>query len=249
MSQRAIHCVVGWMLIVAVVLCVPLVGFRRAVRATAQSMERPVVILDPGHGGIDGGATSADGVVEKDINLAIALQLRELLQISGFSVVMTRETDCSIHDPGATTIRQIKSTDIHNRFRMMQQYPDAIFISIHQNHFTQSKYSGAQFFYAPSGAGSKALAACFRTAVRAQLQLENTREIKPCGSSVYLIYHATGTAVLAECGFLSNSDEARRLASEEYQKQMAFALYTGLMQYCDSDNDTEPEGEASNHAE
>ena len=91
-----------------------------ATNAIASAMER-VIILDPGHGGVDGGATSAKGLIEKDVNLSIALKLRELLSLSGYLVVMTRETDCSIHDSSANTIREMKSSDIHNRFRLMQQ--------------------------------------------------------------------------------------------------------------------------------
>ena len=169
--------------------------------------------------------------MEKDINLKIVLQLRELLVQSGFSVQLTRDSDDATNDPGALTIREKKVTDNHNRFNLMTQYPDAIFLSIHQNHFTQSKYSGAQFFYAPKDPNSKALAGCLQTTIRAQLQPENTREIKPCGDNVYLIYHAPGTAVLAECGFLSNPQEASLLASENYQQQVAFAIYCGLLQY------------------
>ena len=196
-----------------------------------RAVQAPDYILDAGHGGFDGGASSAKGLPEKDINLQITLQLRELLERSGYTVLLTRESDTDTGAPNAATIREKKRTDIANRYRLMQEYPDAVFLSIHQNHFTQSKYDGAQFFYAPSSDASRALAGCFRDAVRAQLQPDNTREIKPCGDSVYLIYHAPGVAVLAECGFLSNPQEAERLANPAYQQQVAFALYTGILRY------------------
>lgn len=193
------------------------------------STRAPDFILDAGHGGFDGGASSADGLLEKDINLQITLQLRELLERSGYIVLLTRDRDIATSDPSAGTLREKKRTDIANRFQLMRQFPDAVFLSIHQNHFTQSKYSGAQFFYAPNDDASRALAGCLRDAVRARLQPENTREIKPCGDSVYLIYHAPGTAVLAECGFLSNPQEAARLSDPAYQRAVAFTLYEGLL--------------------
>ena len=199
--------------------------------AAAATADLPLIILDPGHGGIDGGATSDSGLVEKDINLAIALNLRDMLQASGYPVIMTRETDCSIHDNNASTVREIKVSDIHNRLKVMQEHPGSIFISIHENHFTQSKYWGAQFFYSTAESSSKALAEQLRLAFCTQLQPQNTREIKPSGSEIYLMYHANTTAVLAECGFLSNGEEEAKLASADYQKQVAFSLFCGILNY------------------
>ena len=205
-------------------------GLHRTAEAAAGTQDAPtVIVLDPGHGGIDGGAVSASGIVEKDINLSIALKLRQLLTLSGYTVIMTRETDCSIHDPSAKTVRKIKTSDIRNRLALMKQY-GGVFVSIHQNSFPESKYSGAQFFYA-AAPGSAELAECFRTAVCAQLQTDNKRATKPCTDDVYLIYHASTTAVLAECGFLSNPEEAAALSSEAYQREMAFALYCGLIRF------------------
>ena len=219
------------MMVLLMLGAVAVMGFHQtAASASAVAQpETPVIVLDPGHGGIDGGAVSKSGIVEKDVNLSIALKLREFLRLSGYTVIMTRETDCSIHDPEAKTVRQIKTSDIRNRLALMKQY-GGVFVSVHQNSFPESKYSGAQFFYA-STSGSKELAECFRSTVCTQLQPENRREIKPCTDDVYLIYHAATTAVLAECGFLSNPGEAARLSSESYQQDMAFALYCGLIQF------------------
>jgi N-acetylmuramoyl-L-alanine amidase len=222
---------IAWyVLIVGLIGIIAVLGFRKTSgRAVSAEPGKPVIILDPGHGGIDGGAVSKSGIVEKDINLSVALKLRELLRLSGYTVIMTRETDCSIHDPSARTVREIKSSDIRNRLALMKQH-GGVFVSIHQNSFPESKYSGAQFFYA-SAPGSKELAESFRSTVCAQLQPENRRETKPCTDDVYLIYHAVTTAVLAECGFLSNPGEAAKLSSESYQQEMAFALYCGLIQF------------------
>lgn len=236
MKKKGFVCVCGVM-ICLLLAATATAGFRVHTNTAAvmNALTERVVILDPGHGGIDGGAVSADGLVEKEINLAIALQLRELLELSGFTVIMTRETDRSVHDPSANTIRQIKTTDIHNRFRLMQQYPNAIFLSIHQNCFTESKSNGAQFFYAPKSDNGKQLAVCLHRAMKNMLQPENKREIKPCDSNVYLIYHAETTAVLAECGFLSNQEEAEKLSNTDYQKKISFVLFSGLLDYYNSD--------------
>ncbi len=210
--------------------CLLVTGLHRTAEAAAGPQTvSTVIVLDPGHGGIDGGAVSASGIVEKNINLSIALKLRQLLTLSGYTVILTRETDCSIHDPSAKTIKAIKTSDIRNRLALMKQH-GGIFVSIHQNSFTQSKYHGAQFFYAATP-GSAELAECFRNTVCGHLQPDNTRTTKPCTDDVYLIYHASTTAVLAECGFLSNPEEAAALSSEAYQQKMAFALYCGLIRF------------------
>ncbi|MDD6175104.1 MAG: N-acetylmuramoyl-L-alanine amidase [Firmicutes bacterium] len=233
MKHHKIIAAVPFLLIAACIISVLTVAVRveSDTAAAAAAAEKPLIVIDPGHGGMDGGASSESGLLEKDINLAISLSLRDLLRISGFSVVMTRETDCSIHDAGAATVRQMKVTDIHNRLKIMQEHPGCIFISVHQNHFTQSKYWGAQFFYSTAKDSSKALAEQLRLAFRSQLQPENTRELKPSGSEIYLMQHADTTAVLAECGFLSNAEEAAQLGSADYQKKVAFALFCGIFNF------------------
>lgn len=122
----------------------------------AVSQPPATVILDPGHGGMDGGA-QANGVSEKQVNLAIALDLKELLSAMGFRVIMTREDDRSIHDPQLTQVGRQKRSDLHNRLKLMQQNPQAIFVSIHQNKFEESWCSGAQIFYSPNHPDSKKL--------------------------------------------------------------------------------------------
>lgn len=187
------------------------------------------VIIDAGHGGVDGGAVGVDGVVEKGINLAISLKLKALFTASGYQVIMTREDDRSIHDEGSETIRRKKTTDIHNRFKIMEENPKALFLSIHQNKFGQSQYSGTQVFYSANNEISKVLAQSIQESVKAQLQPQNDRAIKPAGDNLYLLYHAKSPAVLVECGFLSNPTEAGLLQSDAYQNKMAFAIYCGVL--------------------
>lgn len=192
------------------------------------------VIIDPGHGGVDCGAVAGDSTLEKDINLQIALILNDLLKMSGAEVIMTRTEDISIHDESVKTIRAKKVSDIHNRFEIMKNNPEYLFISIHQNKFSDSRYSGAQLFYSPNNAQSVDLARCIQTSFSQYLQKDNEREIKKCSTDVYLIYHAESNAVLCECGFLSNKNELENLKNTEYQKQVAICIYNGILNYYSS---------------
>ena len=189
------------------------------------------IVLDAGHGGEDGGTSSKDGTMEKDINLAVALRLRELLVSAGFEVKMIRETDVAVNDPNLATVKQRKASDIKNRLKFIENTPDCTFVSIHQNHFSESQYNGTQVFYSPNASGSQQLAAQIQTCVVQQLQPENKREIKPATQSIYLLWHSKVPAVLVECGFLSNPKEAQLLKTTEYQDKMALAIFDGIVAY------------------
>ena len=193
----------------------------------------PKVILDPGPGGFDGGAVGADGVAEKDVNLAIALKLKELLSINGFTVLMTREDDRSIHDEELedAATRQKKVSDMYNRMALMEENPDAIFISIHQNQFSDSSQWGAQIFYSQNLPESEELALLLQQNFHEILQPDNSRQCKPSGDELYLLYEAPVPAVLVECGFLSNPEEWQKLQTEEYQQQVAFVIFYSLAEF------------------
>lgn len=193
--------------------------------------KRPTVILDAGHGGFDGGAVAPDGTVEKNINLKIAVMLRDLLTQSGFKVIMTRESDVSTDDVETDKIITRKKSDLKNRLKLMNDYPDAVFVSIHLNKFTTSAANGSQVFYNASITDSKSLGGCIQKSIVKLLQPENQRINKPATSSTYILYNATVPAVLVECGFLSNTAELKRLKTEEYQNKMAFCIFCGIMDY------------------
>ncbi|MBQ4051953.1 MAG: N-acetylmuramoyl-L-alanine amidase [Oscillospiraceae bacterium] len=217
----------------AILLAVALFFFaagrlQESITVSAIQRERPVIVIDPGHGGMDGGAIGDSGVVEKGINLAIALQLKELLSLSGFDVIMTRESDISLHDENISGIREQKRSDIKNRLKIMEEHEGALVVMIHQNQFSESKYSGAQMFYGPGHPDSKRLAEQMQAAFR-QLQPDNKREIKPGTRDVYLLYNCKNPVVLAECGFISNPEECRKLQQPDYQQQVAFAILMGLL--------------------
>lgn len=204
------------------------VGFgvveRRSASATPTDPVR--ILVDPGHGGDDGGAVAADGTLEKDLNLSVSLSLRDLLRVMGFSVTMTRETDTMVNASG-DTMRQRKVSDMKNRLAMTQDAD--LVVSIHQNKFTQPQYYGTQIFYSVNHTGSLPLAEAVRGSVVSLLQPNNTRELKKGDSNVYLLDNIQIPMVLVECGFLSNEAELKKLKDETYQRQLAFAVMGGVL--------------------
>ena len=190
------------------------------------------VLADAAHGGMDGGCSSAQGDVEKSINLNILLDLRELLRAAGYEVIVTRDADISIHDAGVEGIANQKRSDMDNRLAIFNSVEGAICVSIHQNQFTDPQYSGAQMFYADTNPGSERLARTLQTQFAGMLQPDNHREIKLCGKELFLCYYSENPTVMAECGFLSNPEEASLLVTEEYQQKVAFTLFSGIVTYC-----------------
>ena len=208
-----------------------------SIDASYDKIKTKTVIIDPGHGGIDGGTSAADGTLEKDINLKIALKLNDMLNSMGIKTVLTRTEDISIHDESAKTIRQKKVSDIKNRLKIINNTDNAIFVSIHQNYFSESKYSGTQVFYSKNNSDSAKLADSIRLPVISYLQPENSRETKSSGTDIYLLYHAQVPAVMVECGFLSNQKEADSLKDEAYQNKMAFLIAIGIFDFFNNTED------------
>lgn len=189
------------------------------------------VIIDPGHGGVDGGAVSADGIVEKSINLNISMKLKSLCELAGIDVIMTRETDISIHDSNADTIKKQKTSDLHNRLKIADSHPEAILVSVHQNKYSGASSCGMQVFYSGNAPESKTLADCIQTYTVSNIQKSNDREVKQITKAVYLIYNAKQPAVLVECGFLSNREEAEKLNTESYQSEIAYSIFGGIINF------------------
>ena len=191
----------------------------------------PNIIIDAGHGGEDGGA-EVDGVLEKDINLSIAQKLADILRLSGYQVTEVRETDAAIYSDDADTLREKKVSDLQNRVSLFNSDENNIVVSIHQNKFDNSKYSGTQIFYSVNHPDSRELAEHIRTAVVMLIQHDNTRELKKGGSDIYILDQSIAPSVIVECGFLSNDEERAKLTDEEYQKQLAYAIAMGVLDYC-----------------
>lgn len=195
------------------------------------SQNRNLVLVDSAHGGADGGCVSAEGVPEKGINLSILLKLRDILLLNGYQVEVTRDTDVSIHDSGIEGLANQKSSDMDNRLAVFNKYDNALCLSIHQNQFTQPQYRGAQMFYSATNPSSEALARSLQSSFKNLLQPDNEREIKQCGKELFLCYFSENPTVMAECGFLSNPDDAAALNTDEYQTKVALTLFSGISTY------------------
>ena len=204
----------------------------------ASSMSRsyasPLIIIDAGHGGFDGGAVASDGTSEKDINLAISLRLNSILNALGYRTLMVRTTDKAVDTKG-DKIKSRKRSDIMYRYSLMKKNPDSVYLCIHQNFFTGSGSHGAQIFYSPNDDGSKILAQSVQDMISTQVQKDNKRQIKRCTDHVYLIHNAVVPAVLIECGFISNPNDLRNLKSEDYQGKISFAIACGLIRWLGGD--------------
>ncbi|MCD8381992.1 MAG: N-acetylmuramoyl-L-alanine amidase [Clostridiales bacterium] len=188
------------------------------------------LVIDPGHGGADGGAVSVSGVAESELNLAIALKCDQIAGLFGQQTVLLRDTEDSLADPEAETLREQKRNDMENRVAIINATSDALLLSIHQNQYTDSKYSGAQVFYQPDEK-SEGWAELTQTLLRECLDSDNRRQAKEVPSDLYMMSHISCPAILAECGFLSNPEEDHRLQDDSYQKQLAVVLMGACFGY------------------
>ena len=184
------------------------------------------IVIDPGHGGEDGGATSDGGILEKTLNLQISLKISAILKTLGIRHVLTRDTDVMLNN-GNTSHK--KMHDLQSRVNTARRYESCIFVSIHQNKFFQKKYSGLQVYYSKNDPLSATIAEGIQSSVKTYLQPNNERQTKMATSAIYVLDRLHCPAVLVECGFLSNDEEAGRLASEEYQKKLAFVLSAAII--------------------
>ena len=180
------------------------------------------IILDAGHGNPDGGATNSNGdIVESSLNLQIVLKLQNLLESSNCTVILTRSDENGIYETDADSIREKKISDMKNRVKIANNSNAELFISIHMNKLDQTQYSGWQTFYKPDDECSRLLAQKIQTNLNSFMQIENTRQIK----------HITQPGILIECGFLSNYRESQLLNTDNYQNNLAWSIYTGIMDY------------------
>lgn len=187
------------------------------------------VVLDAGHGGEDGGASSASGIIEKNLNLSIAVKIKEILEANGVTVVMTRTEDRLLYDRNTDFQGRKKALDLLARRKIAEETKNAIFVSIHMNAYPVEKYHGLQVWYSPNNRHSEELASSIREIAQHTLQPENDRAIKSATSSIYLLHHLQIPSVLIECGFLSNPSEAERLNDPSYQQQLAFWIALSIL--------------------
>jgi N-acetylmuramoyl-L-alanine amidase len=190
-----------------------------------------VVIIDAGHGYPDGGSEGNSGILEKDINLKISKYLQTLIELETGTAIITRSDDNGIYDPEANTIRKKKQSDLLNRVKIINDSNADVFISIHLNKFSQSQYYGAQVFYSANNENSKILGEKIQESLIENIDNNNTRKAKPSGNNIYVLNKAEIPAVIVECGFLSNPKEEKLLLTDKYQKELAWAIYIGLINY------------------
>ncbi|MEE3427720.1 MAG: N-acetylmuramoyl-L-alanine amidase [Ruminococcus sp.] len=195
----------------------------------SSDISEPIIVIDAGHGGEDGGAV-ANNIVEKDINLSISKKLKDIFKASGFIVITTRDKDKMINTNGSS-LRERKVSDMKNRLELFNKNENNIVVSIHQNKFSQEKYSGTQVFYSKNNPQSEIMAEYIRKNIAKLIQPENERAAKPADESIYLLYNSKVPAVIVECGFISNYTEANKLKDNNYQKKLAFAIYSGVLEF------------------
>ena len=198
---------------------------------TSSSISGTVVVIDAGHGIPDNGACSENGIYENEINLKIAKKLKSLLKRNKVNVIMTRNNMHSLSNSKTNN----KRDDLRKRVEIRDNSDADIFISIHLNHFNESKYYGAQVFYSPDNEKSMLLAKNIQSKLIELADPTNTRNIKS-GSGIYILKDSKIPAVLVECGFLSNANEAEKLATDEYQDKIAWSVYTGLCKYMEGED-------------
>ena len=194
-----------------------------------------IIVIDPGHGGEDTGATGVNGKYEKDLNLQMALEIGAALEEKGYIVVYTRTDDKLLYTEEQNIKGIRKISDLKNRCKVAERYPDSIFISIHMNSFGTEKYSGLQVYYSDKNPESKILADAIQNKVTTDIQKDNNRLTKP-GKDIYILENVDNTAVLVECGFLTNKAECEKLSEKEYQKELSFSIVCAIIEYIEKTN-------------
>jgi len=194
----------------------------------------PTVIIDPGHGGEDGGAVAPDGTLEKHLNLAVSENVRDIFTLFGISVQMTREEDCLLYDYYNDLddyTGKMKTYDLRNRLRIAEESGAKLFLGIHMNKFSKPQYSGLQVYYSPNREESASAANLIREYSKTFLRPDNNRETKKATSSIYILHRITMPAVLVECGFLSNEAECALLNTPEYRCRTAAVIAAAGMEW------------------
>lgn len=205
------------------------------VSAALKENNSKIVLIDPGHGGFDGGAKSKAGTIEKNINLNISLKLKENLEEKGYTVYLTREGDEDLFKKGST-LKEKKREDLKRRCKLKKETKCDIFVSIHQNTFPQSKCYGAQVWYASNDV-SEILANSIQNSLREVIKDNNKRQCKAAGEAYAILRDKyEGASVLVECGFLSNPEEDVKLNTEKHQNDLVEGISLGIDRYLEELN-------------
>lgn len=205
----------------------------RAVEANIVSTHKKCIVIDPGHGGEDGGTVGVNGILEKDLNLSLSEVLGLMLEFSGYEVVQTRKEDKLLYDINDDYHGRKKVLDLKGRLEIAQNTAPDIFIGIHMNAFPEQKYSGLSVYYSKNDQRSKIAAEILRANVISTLQPQNKRELKAANSNIYILNRITCPAILVECGFLSNAEECEKLSSYDYRRELSLVFYSSLVSFLD----------------
>ena len=189
--------------------------------------KKTCVIIDAGHGGADPGKVGINGALEKDINLEIAMKLKNFLEMADVEVILTRDSDAGLYDEDASNK---KVQDMKRRVEIIEAAKPDVTVSIHQNSYHEEYVHGAQTFYYEGSERSKALAEKIQQVLLNEVDKDNKRVAK-ANDSYYLLKKTSVPIVIVECGFLSNSEEAQKLNSDYYQEKLAWAVHLGILQY------------------
>lgn len=222
--QRGLQILMA-LLMIAAIYCT--FRYRVLPSSTTGVKDTKVVVVDPGHGGDDPGKVGIHDELEKEINLAISMKLKELLEKEGYVVILTREDDAGLY---SESDKNKKVADMRKRCQIIEESKADVVVSIHQNSFSQESVHGAQVFYYEHSDDGRVLAEKIQSALKEHADVENNRTIKE-NSSYYMLVHTPCPTVIVECGFLSNSNEAKLLSEEEYQTKIAKAVCEGVKTY------------------
>lgn len=204
----------------------------KEIRTEVRAPQGITVILDPGHGGEDGGASGGRGpILEKHLNLAIANNVASYLRMNGVSVICTRTEDIMLYDKNADYKGRKKILDLAARLKISRETENSVFVSIHMNAFPKTQYSGLQVYYSQNDPRSSELATLIQNRTKILLQPKNNRKIKGACGNIYLLDRMETPAVLVECGFLSNAEECEKLSDPNYQKQLSLVLADAILQF------------------
>lgn len=220
---------------VLVLLCAALMLFRtgkygNAAETFAIPLSGKVIIIDPGHGGMDSGAV-ANGAVEKEINLKISQVLQKYIEEGGGCAILTRTEDTDTANPDRGNGISRKTSDLKERKQDIADYKADMFVSVHMNKFQQPQYKGAQVFYTSESGESKRLGETLQQALKDVLNDGNTRLAKPSGDKIFVLKNNTVPSALVECGFLSNPQEAEQLMNDDYRRKIAWGIYVGIARF------------------
>jgi len=235
MAEKRIVSVIG--IIVALIIAIISLDCGNFIRSVQSEASEHVLLIDPGHGGMDGGAVSADGTSEKNINLAVALELADAASECGWQVIMTRSTDEWLCGTEEGSIRSRKTQDLISRREMIKDYGPELAVSIHLNSFKEDpSVSGAQVFYPDSGGSEAILQQCREFAEILQENLPasadgHKQRTAMVRDGVMIFKEVICPVVIVECGFLSNPGEAELLKTKEYQREMAQGIMAGITEF------------------